>query len=37
MTTEPQVPGVVVERLPQYLRALSHLQEIGLEVISSQQ
>ncbi len=37
MTTEPQVPGVVVERLPQYLRALTHLQEIGLEVISSQQ
>ena len=37
MTTEPQVPGVVVERLPQYLRALAHLQEIGLEVISSQQ
>ena len=33
----PQVPGVVVERLPQYLRALTHLQEIGLEVISSQQ
>ena len=37
MTAEPQVPGVVVERLPQYLRALTHLQEIGLEVISSQQ
>ena len=37
MTTEPQVPGVVVERLPQYLRALTQLQEIGLEVISSQQ
>ena len=37
MTTEPQVPGVVVERLPQYLRALTHLQEVGLEVISSQQ
>ena len=37
MTTDPQVPGVVVERLPQYLRALTHLQEIGLEVISSQQ
>ena len=33
----PQVPGVVVERLPQYLRALTHLQEVGLEVISSQQ
>ncbi len=33
----PDVPEVVVERLPQYLRALSHLEESGLEVISSQQ
>ena len=37
MPPEAPVPGVVVERLPQYLRALSHLAEIGLEVVSSQQ
>ncbi len=37
MTSQPDVPEVVIERLPQYLRALSHLEESGLEVISSQQ
>ena len=37
MSTDAPVPGVVVERLPQYLRALSHLDEMGLKVISSQQ
>lgn len=37
MTTQADVPEVVVERLPQYLRALSHLEEAGLDVISSQQ
>ena len=31
------VPQVVVERLPQYLRALNHLLEQGQTVISSQQ
>jgi redox-sensing transcriptional repressor len=31
------VPEVVIERLPQYLRALAHLLESGVEVISSQQ
>lgn len=37
MSTEAPVPGVVVERLPQYLRALSHLSEMGMETVSSQQ
>ncbi len=37
ITTWPDVPEVVVERLPRYLRALAHLEESGLEVISSQQ
>ena len=37
MSTLPDVPEVVVERLPQYLRALSNLAESGLDVISSQQ
>lgn len=37
MSTDAPVPGVVVERLPQYLRALSRLDEMGLEVVSSQQ
>jgi redox-sensing transcriptional repressor len=31
------IPKVVIERLPQYLRALTHLLEQGNEVISSQQ
>ena len=37
MTTQTGVPEVVVERLPQYLRALAHLKDSGIEVISSQQ
>ena len=39
MTTESshEVPQVVIERLPQYLRALSRLLEEGTNVISSQQ
>ena len=37
MSTLPDVPEVVVERLPQYLRALSNLAESGVDVISSQQ
>ena len=40
MATRPataEVPEVVIERLPQYLRALTHLREGGVEVISSQQ
>lgn len=37
MTTLSDVPEVVIERLPHYLRALSHLEEAGLDVISSQQ
>ena len=37
MTTTTSVPEVVVERLPQYLRALSHLESSGIDVISSQQ
>ena len=37
MATQTGVPEVVVERLPQYLRALAHLKESGIEVISSQQ
>ncbi len=37
MATQTDVPEVVVERLPQYLRALAHLKESGIEVISSQQ
>lgn len=37
MSTDAPVPGVVVERLPQYLRALAHLDEMGLDVVSSQQ
>ena len=37
MATTTDVPEVVVERLPQYLRALAHLRESGIEVISSQQ
>lgn len=32
-----EVPEVVIERLPLYLRALRQLQEEGLEVVSSQQ
>ena len=37
MTSTNDVPEVVVERLPQYLRALSHLESSGIDVISSQQ
>ena len=37
MTTSVSVPEVVVERLPQYLRALTHLESSGIDVISSQQ
>ena len=37
MTSTNEVPEVVVERLPQYLRALAHLEGSGLDVISSQQ
>lgn len=37
MTTTFPVPEVVVERLPQYLRALTHLESSGIDVISSQQ
>lgn len=37
MTMQTGVPEVVIERLPQYLRALAHLEESGIEVISSQQ
>ena len=37
MATQAEVPEVVIERLPQYLRALSHLGRSGIEVISSQQ
>ena len=37
MIAQMDVPEVVVERLPQYLRALSHLEDSGLEVVSSQQ
>jgi redox-sensing transcriptional repressor len=37
VATGSTVPEVVVERLPQYLRALSHLESNGIEVISSQQ
>ena len=37
MANQTDVPEVVVERLPQYLRALAHLKESGIEVISSQQ
>lgn len=37
MASTPGVPDVVIERLPQYLRALAQLQESGLEVVSSQQ
>ena len=37
MSNDAAVPSVVVERLPQYLRALAHLSEAGLEVVSSQQ
>ncbi|MEX2598806.1 MAG: redox-sensing transcriptional repressor Rex [Dehalococcoidia bacterium] len=36
-TTSYEVPEVVIERLPQYLRALTHLRGSGVEVISSQQ
>ena len=35
--TSAAVPEVVIERLPQYLRALTQLREQGVEVISSQQ
>ena len=35
--SEPDVPEVVIQRLPQYLRALTNLQRSGQEVISSQQ
>ncbi|MDA1035554.1 MAG: redox-sensing transcriptional repressor Rex [Chloroflexi bacterium] len=37
MTSTSGVPEVVVERLPQYLRALAHLESSGIDVISSQQ
>ena len=37
MATQPDVPEVVIERLPQYLRALAHLETSGIDVISSQQ
>jgi redox-sensing transcriptional repressor len=37
MTTPNEVPEVVIERLPQYLRALAHLESSGIDVISSQQ
>jgi redox-sensing transcriptional repressor len=37
VTTQTGVPEVVIERLPQYLRALTRLEESGIEVISSQQ
>ena len=37
MATRTEVPEVVIERLPQYLRALSHLERSGIDVISSQQ
>jgi redox-sensing transcriptional repressor len=37
VTTSVSVPEVVVERLPQYLRALTHLESSGIDVISSQQ
>jgi redox-sensing transcriptional repressor len=37
MTTPLEVPEVVIERLPQYLRALTHLESSGIDVISSQQ
>lgn len=37
MVSTNGVPEVVVERLPQYLRALAHLENTGLDVISSQQ
>lgn len=33
----PAVPEVVIERLPQYLRILAHLEDSGIEVVSSQQ
>ncbi len=36
-TEVPEVPEVVIQRLPQYLRALSNLQREGQDVISSQQ
>lgn len=37
MATQSEVPEVVIERLPQYLRALAHLESSGIDVISSQQ
>lgn len=37
MTTATGVPEVVIERLPQYLRALAHLEASGIDVINSQQ
>ena len=37
MAGPPEVPEVVIERLPQYLRALAHLESNGIDVISSQQ
>ena len=37
MAEPPDVPEVVIERLPQYLRALAHLESNGIDVISSQQ
>jgi redox-sensing transcriptional repressor len=37
VTTNLPVPEVVVERLPQYLRALAQLESSGIDVISSQQ
>lgn len=36
-TAPAEVPEVVIERLPHYLRALTHLLENGVEIISSQQ
>ena len=33
----PEVPEVVVQRLPQYVRALTRLAQSGMGVVSSQQ
>ena len=37
LATFTEVPEVVIERLPQYVRALAQLESSGLDVISSQQ
>jgi redox-sensing transcriptional repressor len=37
MAAQAEVPEVVIERLPQYLRALAHLEASGIDLISSQQ